>query len=80
MAGINLYKFRYQPEVDGPAVGSVWRRPGEFYVGVMAQEVAQVRPDCVFTGADGILHVDYARLGAPFMRWEDWQRLTGATD
>jgi hypothetical protein len=28
MGGIKLYKFRYKPEVDGPAVGSVWRRPG----------------------------------------------------
>jgi hypothetical protein len=75
---INLYKFRYRPEVDGPAVGNVWRRPGEFYIGVMAQEVQAVRPDCAFVGADGILRVDYDRLGAPFMRWDDWEGERGA--
>jgi hypothetical protein len=68
MSKINLYKFRYKTELDPT---------GTYYVGVMAQEVQAVRPDCVFTGPDGYLRVNYQRLGAPFMKWDDWVRLTG---
>jgi hypothetical protein len=49
-SGINLYRYRY-----------LWS--DTIYVGVMAQEVAAVKPDSVLRGADGYLRVDYARLG-----------------
>lgn len=50
--GHNLYVFRYKGE---PASA-----PLRF--GVMAQEVAQTRPDAVLARPDGILSVDYAKL------------------
>jgi hypothetical protein len=48
--GLPLYRFSY--------VG----RDGVFE-GVMAQDVTEVMPEAVFEGSDGILRVDYARLG-----------------
>ena len=57
--GINLYRYRYQ-----------WS--DTTYVGVMAQEVAAVKPEAVLRGADGYLHVDYARLGLRLQTWDQW--------
>lgn len=54
--GLNLYRFKYKPEFAGDF------GDGEF-VGVMADEVEMLRPECVMVGADGIKRVDYARLG-----------------
>jgi hypothetical protein len=57
--GINLYRYRYK-----------WS--DQVYVGVMAQEVAQIIPDAVERGADGYLCVDYARVGLSLMTWDQW--------
>jgi hypothetical protein len=51
-SGHNLYVFRYRDEPESA--------PLRF--GVMAQEVAQTRPDAVVERPDGILTVDYAKL------------------
>jgi hypothetical protein len=56
--GIGLYGYRY-----------IWS--DQVYVGVMAQEVAEIVPDAVMYGDDGYLRVDYARLGLRLMAWED---------
>ena len=57
--GIGLYRFQYN-----------WS--DQVYVGVIAQEVAAVRPDAVLRGGDGYLRVDYARLGLRFQTWDEW--------
>jgi Chaperone of endosialidase len=57
--GLGLYRYRYN-----------WS--DQVYVGVMAQEVALVRPDAVVRGADGYLRVDYSRLGLHLMTWQEW--------
>ena len=57
--GVGLYRYRYQ-----------WS--DQTYVGVMAQEVAQVVPDAVIQGGDGYLRVDYGRLGLRLMTWDEW--------
>jgi hypothetical protein len=57
--GLNLYRYRYK-----------WSR--ERYVGVMAQEVAAVRPDAVVTGPDGYMRVDYRQLGTHLQTWREW--------
>ncbi len=57
--GINLYRYRY-----------LWS--DTIYVGVMAQEVAAVKPEAVQRGADGYLRVDYARLGLRLKTWDQW--------
>jgi hypothetical protein len=57
--GIGLYRFQYN-----------WS--DQVYVGVIAQEVAAVRPDAVLRGQDGYLRVDYARLGLRFQTWDEW--------
>ena len=57
--GINLYRYRYK-----------WS--DQVYVGVMAQEVAQIIPDAVERGADGYLRVDYARVGLTLTTWDQW--------
>jgi hypothetical protein len=57
--GINLYRYRY-----------LWS--DTTYVGVMAQEVAAVKPEAVLRGADGYLRVDYARLGRRLQTWDQW--------
>jgi hypothetical protein len=49
--GLRLWAFRY---ISDPA-----RR----YIGVMADEVKQVRPDAVWRGADGFDRVNYGLLG-----------------
>jgi Chaperone of endosialidase len=58
-SGINLYRYRY-----------LWS--DTTYVGVMAQEVAEVVPEAVLRGADGYLRVDYARLGMRLQTWDQW--------
>ena len=57
--GIGLYRYRY-----------IWS--DQVYVGVMAQEVAQIVPDAVVRGADGFLRVNYARLGTRLLTWDEW--------
>jgi len=57
--GLGLYRDRYK-----------WS--DQVYVGVMAQEVALVRPDAVIQGTDGYLRVDYSRLGLRLMTWDEW--------
>ena len=57
--GINLYRYRYK-----------WSQ--QRFVGVMAQEVADIVPEAVARGADGYLRVDYGRLGLKLMTWDEW--------
>ncbi len=57
--GIGLYRYRYS-----------WS--DQLYVGVMAQEVAEIVPDAVVRGADGYLRVDYIRLGLKLQTWDEW--------
>ncbi len=57
--GIGLYRYRYN-----------WS--DQHYVGVMAQEVADIIPDAVVRGPDGYLRVDYGRLGLHLMTWDEW--------
>ena len=53
--GLGLYRFRY-----------LWN--DTVYLGVMAQEVALIRPDAVVRSAlDSYLLVDYSRLGLPLV-------------
>jgi hypothetical protein len=60
--GIGLYRYRY-----------LWS--DTTYVGVMAQEVAAVKPEAVCQDADGYLRVDYAGLG---LRMQTWDQLLAA--
>jgi Chaperone of endosialidase len=57
--GIRLCRYRY-----------IWG--DQVYVGVMAQEVAEIVPDAVVYGDDGYLSVDYARLGRRLITWDEW--------
>jgi hypothetical protein len=57
--GLGLYRYRY-----------LWS--DQLFVGVMAQEVAAIRPDAVMTADDGYMRVDYARLGLRLMTWDEW--------
>jgi hypothetical protein len=58
--GVGIYRYRY-----------LWS--DEVYVGVMAQEVAEIYPDAVTTTADGHLAVNYERLGLRLMTWGEWK-------
>jgi hypothetical protein len=58
-SGIRIYRFRYS-----------WS--DQVFVGVLAQEVAQVVPEAVIRGGDGYLRVNYARLGTRLFTWEEW--------
>jgi hypothetical protein len=60
-SGIGYYRFAYN--------GS-----DKAYVGVIAQEVQEVRPDAVTRGKDGYLRVYYERLGLRFRSYESWVR------
>jgi Chaperone of endosialidase len=51
--GLPLYHFRYRGQVG-------------VYEGVMAQDVLGVMADAVVTDADGMMRVDYGKLGVPF--------------
>ena len=57
--GLGFYRFSY--------IGS-----DKAYVGVMAQEVHSVRPDAVSRDSEGILRVDYNRLGIRFQTYDQW--------
>ena len=57
--GIGLYRYRY-----------LWS--DTIYVGVMAQEVAAVKPEAVQRGADGYMRVDYGHLGLRLQTWDQW--------
>jgi hypothetical protein len=57
--GLPLYRYKYN-----------WS--DQVYVGVMAQEAADVAPDAVVKGDDGYLRVNYARLGTGMKTWEQW--------
>lgn len=57
--GIGFYRFAYKGSDTA-------------YVGVMAQEVARVRPDAVTRGRDGYLRVFYDKLGVKFQSYADW--------
>lgn len=59
--GLQLYRYRY--------IGD-----HTVYVGVMAQEVAERRPDAVMRGGDGYLRVDYRKLGLQLLTFEEWTR------
>jgi hypothetical protein len=62
--GLGLYRFRY-----------LWSDVA--YVGVMAQEVEQIRPDAVMRGADGYLRVNYDALGLKFQTYAEWAAAGG---
>jgi hypothetical protein len=53
--GLPLYHFRYRGQAG-------------VYEGVMAQDVLDVMPAAVVTDADGMMRVDYGKLGVPFRR------------
>ena len=57
--GIGIYRYRY-----------VWG--DDVYVGVMAQEVADIVPAAIVRAPDGYLRVDYARLGLHLQTWQEW--------
>jgi hypothetical protein len=52
--GHGLYAFNY-----------VWEPPALRRIGAMAQEVQETHPEAVRVGEDGILEVDYGRIGLP---------------
>lgn len=49
--GITVYRFEYKTH------------PGKEYIGVVAQEVEAIRPNCLGPVVDGFLTVDYDKLG-----------------
>jgi len=57
--GHNIYRFKYLTE------------PTE-YVGVMAQEIQSTIPSAVVMGTDGLLRVDYEKIGTPMMTYAEW--------
>jgi Protein of unknown function (DUF3300)/Chaperone of endosialidase len=57
--GLGLYRFSYN--------GS-----NTTYVGLIAQQVAQVAPEAVTRGRDGYLRVYYDKLGVKFQRYDQW--------
>ena len=59
--GLGLYRYRYAGD-------------DTFYVGVMAQEVAQQVPAAVAPADSGYLEVDYGLLGLEFLTYRDWTR------
>ncbi|WP_027517210.1 DUF3300 domain-containing protein [Bradyrhizobium sp. WSM1417] len=58
-SGLGYYRFSY--------IGS-----DKAYVGVIAQEVEEVKPVAVTRGADGYLRVHYEKLGLKFRTYRDW--------
>lgn len=63
--GVTLYSFRY-----------FWS--DQVYVGVMAQQVAEIMPEAVAMHANGFLYVNYDRLGLKMQTLEEWQATHGA--
>jgi hypothetical protein len=60
--GLTLYRYRY-----------LWSE--QLFVGVMAQEVAELVPDAVTLRPEGYLAVDYAQLGLRLQTWDEWAAL-----
>lgn len=58
---VNLYRFKYLGDTQD-------------YVGVMAQELLTTHPEVVFKAPDGFYRVDYAKLGVPFLTYEEWKK------
>ena len=58
--GLKLYSFRYN-----------WS--DETFVGVMAQEVLDVKPEAVITREDGFYAVDYDMLGLTMISLDKWR-------
>lgn len=58
--GLTLYSFRYN-----------WSE--ETFVGVMAQEVLELRPEAVITREDGFYAVDYDMLGLKMISLDKWR-------
>jgi len=58
--GIKLYKFRY-----------IWS--DQVYVGVMAQQVAAIKPEAVVMEPNGYLAVYYDKLGLKMQTWDEWK-------
>jgi outer membrane immunogenic protein len=62
--GLGIYRYRY-----------LWS--DVVYVGVMAQEVALIRPDAVVRSPlDDYLQIDYARLGLELMTLPEWEAVS----
>lgn len=57
--GLGYYRFSYNGSERA-------------YVGVIAQEVQTVMPEAVAQGRDGILRVDYGKLGVKFQTYTHW--------
>jgi Protein of unknown function (DUF3300) len=57
--GLGFYRFSYNGSTKA-------------YVGVLAQEVAQVAPAAVIRGHDGYLRVNYEKLGVKFQDYDRW--------
>jgi hypothetical protein len=57
--GLPLYSFTY--------LGGTQR-----FVGVLAQEVEDVVPEAVQADPDGLLRVDYQKIGFRMVTWEEW--------
>lgn len=53
--GYKVYRFRY-----------VWS--DDEYIGVIAQEVQRIRPDAVVVDSDGLLRVNYEKIGVTLRR------------
>jgi hypothetical protein len=62
--GIGIYRFSYN--------GS-----NNVYVGVLAQEVMEIRPDAAAIDRDGYLRVYYGKLGLKFETYQEWLRSGG---
>lgn len=57
--GLGVYEFEYLPQAESIDPRAV---AGVKHVGVMAQEVAEIRPDALIHHPSGFLAVDYGRL------------------
>jgi hypothetical protein len=65
--GLGIYRFSYN--------GS-----NKVYVGVLAQEVMEIRPDAAVVGRDGYLRVRYEKLGLKFETYQQWLRSGGQSE
>ena len=59
---VKLYSFRYNSDLD-----TVW-------IGAMAQDLLQDRPDAVSVDENGFYRVDYSRLDVTMMRLDEWNQ------
>jgi hypothetical protein len=59
-SGLGIYSFQY-----------VWGGP--IFVGVIAQEILEIRPDAVIHDASGYLMVDYSLIDVPMMTIDEWR-------